>query len=446
MQPTSGTTKSKKDIDDESNGKKGYLIDSSGVPILSLSKSRQHSYGSCEEAPLGRFTESEAPVIHKKRHQIGSEVLDFGESPAAWTNAITQRASKRTSHRAASSFLPGIDGPSTPTSTGKRGFFRSLGSDTRYGNLEGLPPTSMGLIRALSKRSITSNKGKTILSLFGLDGSMAETHANPGTELGVLTNKAGRPRANADASFQIPPGSDAKSQLCACPRPSLEMDAVRSRIVSWSRYLDEISRIGANRASVASDPTPDDQLTAAVDLSLATGGEYKAQVIPNRSIRLPMQEENPWQICESTTADSRMTLGDSNNNPELTESIQPSTRVGLDLGEVSSTPKVLDTYNQDAEAVPATTAPQDGFREDIHGTTTAEQPRPTAKPTTSPSPKRTTSNTSTKFRSTSKPRAQSRDRKPFLVPGLAETRQIPEASALVRGASRTKRVVSKQRG
>lgn len=434
-------------MDNESDKGKVSLVDTLGVkrPILDSAKSRQHSYGSCDEAPIGHLTQDGTPLVHKKRHQIGSEVLDFGESPAAWPNAINQRIAKRTSQRAASSFLPGVDASSTPTSTGKRGFFRSLGSDARYGNSESLPPTSVGLIRALSKRSITSKRGKTALSLFGLDGSMADTPANSGTELGVLTNKVGRPRANADAAIQIPPGSNTKSQRCACPKPSLELDVVRSRIVSWSRYLDEISRIGANGAPMASSLTPDTELTPTIDPSCVVEAKCKARTPANQSAGLPMQEENPWQTCESTNTDSKTTSRDLNKIPELKRDIQPSMRVSLDIGEALPTNDTANISKQDVNAVSIIMALHDHCPEDTHAMTAVEQSHSTAKSTASPSPKRTTSNTSTRFNGTTKSRAQSRDRKPFVVPGLADIEQVAEASAVIRATPQAKRSVSKQR-
>lgn len=432
MQSSSDSTKVSKDIDDQPDERKKSLVDTSGVPIFNSAKGRQHSYGSCDEAPDEHIARDDTSVVHKKRHQIGSEVLDFGESPAAWPNAITQRISKRTSQRAVSSFLPGGDAPSTPLSTGKRGFFRSLGSGARHNNSESLPPTSMGLVRGLSKRSTASKRGKTVLSLFGLDGSIAETHAVSGMELGVLTNRVGRPRANADASFQISPGSDSKSQLCACPKSSLELGAVRSRIVSCSRYLDEISRISANGAFMATSSNPSTESTIAADPSWVAGGQSKAQNLGNQSASLPVQEENPWQTCDLIKVDSKTTLKDLNMNTELTREVQPSMHVGLGSGEV-------------ADAAATATTPKDDCREDTHAMTVVQQSLSTAKPIASPSPKRTASLDSIKLKSTAKSRAQSRDRKPFIVPGLADIGPVAEASTLVWAASQAKRSVSKQR-
>lgn len=236
-----------KDSVDELDKRQQSLIDRSAIPILSADRGRQQSYGSCENAQADA-SQNTPQANRNKRHQIGSEVLDFGEPPAIWQGTTTQRLSKKSSHRTPTSLLPVLDGmhdtQAVVRSASKRGFFTPFGKDVH--NAE---PESMGQV--LPKRADSVKKVKAVFTLFGLDGTMRQDYDTSGTELGVLLNKTGRPRANAIASSQLPPSSSNRSQSCACPQINLQEEATKSRTVSWSRYLDEISRIGANGASDA---------------------------------------------------------------------------------------------------------------------------------------------------------------------------------------------------
>jgi hypothetical protein len=246
-------------------------------------------------------------------------------------------------------------------------------------------------------------------------------------------------------SSQLPLSGDVDGQSCACPKPNLAVEVVGSRIVSWSRYFDEISRIGANGTSVASFSTPDAELTRTIDPIVATGGESKVHTLANGEFGVPIQEENPRQTCESSHVDSNANLKDLNKNTGVTGSVQPSTHIGLGSGEGLQIPGLFETSGQEESAVPNTTASQVDCRDGTLGTKSVEQSSANPKTTDSPSPKRTKSNNGTKLCNTSKIGTQGKERKAFINPGLAGVSEVAENGAVSRANSQAKGLVSKQR-
>lgn len=120
---------------DGSDKKRESLIDGAGFPVLGPHRTRQPSYGSCETDRCQNVEQKELHPGPEHRHKIGSEVLDFGESPAIWPGMITQRLSKTPSHRTISSLFPCFDAPdkfqSIPDFPCKKSFLKICGGEAR---------------------------------------------------------------------------------------------------------------------------------------------------------------------------------------------------------------------------------------------------------------------------------------------------------------------------
>lgn len=240
-----------KDGTNETDDRKKSPMASIGTPMLAAGQERQRSYGSCDNTRAD--AQGDPLNNHTKRHKIGSEVLDFGEPSDIWQGNTTQKLSKKSSQKKGSSALPIPDLShilqSSAEHTSKQGSVISFSRDINEQATNSITQVSSVSNARLPKRSDTLKKVKSVFSLFGLDGVTPQDQDLPGTELSILVNQTGRPRANATASRQLPFGSNIRSQSCACPKLNLESEATKSRAVSWSRYLDEISRIGANGVS-----------------------------------------------------------------------------------------------------------------------------------------------------------------------------------------------------
>lgn len=72
-------------------------LDSSGMPVLP--PVRINSYGSCEEQVQGTKPKPKSRKPHFFRHQIGSDVLDFGESPLFLSDPTSCRLMKKPSKK-----------------------------------------------------------------------------------------------------------------------------------------------------------------------------------------------------------------------------------------------------------------------------------------------------------------------------------------------------------
>lgn len=245
-------------------GRRSNAEDGQDTPILSHTSAA--SYGSCDEADRESLSKKDpGGSHHPPRHQIGSDVLDFGESSIMWPGPPNHTLPKRPSKKGLSWF--GVseaftnrseatlhcNGTHSPAAVSANRIKSPIHSKVRqFSN----PPKvsaaprvkAIDGIEAKPKRHeqrSTTSKGRTVFSLFGLDGSQAMLRVEPDTELDDLTNTMGRPRANAWSAVQ--PQSDAVKDddlqsISVLPGAVSDMH----RQLSLSRYLDEISRIGAN--------------------------------------------------------------------------------------------------------------------------------------------------------------------------------------------------------
>lgn len=259
-------------------------------------------------------------------------------------------------------------------------------------------------VRGASKRASTTNVPKTVFALFGQDDPSPKEQTDSGMELTDLTNRMGRPRANADASSQIPPGGDAKEQACACPKLYLEPDVTKSRNVSWSRYLDEISRIGANGASnVVSMPS----LCEARNFSMQT--DQPTVTNENQSVDAhavqepvvqPREDENPWRSDEALNRKPDLPSLVKKSSGELDETcdghkLPGPTEPALDI---RSPGKKFSLVLCSQQNYPAVNDVDKTVRRTSRGISVPEKPKAQLKATetASPRPKRVESSPSTR--------------------------------------------------
>lgn len=235
------------------DGSSASAADKSKVPILP--HARQASYGSCDGANDRAAGQAHtAPAGHPVRHQIGSEVLDFGEWPAQWPGLANHKPVKKPSKSGLSwlglsdalsrkSTLKRVSSALTPSHTASR---KAPPDPSIPQHLdERLKTRTMAETRAASRVTrAVSNKSKSVFSLFGLNRSQKE-QSQLGTELGDLTNTTGRPRANAISAAPDDLHTVEDEDLPSVSAWSNE-GSDRPRQLSLTNYLEEISRIGAN--------------------------------------------------------------------------------------------------------------------------------------------------------------------------------------------------------
>ncbi|KAK5955513.1 hypothetical protein OHC33_003153 [Knufia fluminis] len=219
---------------------RGTALNERGTPILP--NTRMPSYGSCDEDKAGSVAKDEPGRGHPLRHQIGSDVLDFGDSPLIWPGPLTRRLLDK-KRRMMLSWLGSSKACSSSRSTVKRKDSISA-PDTASRVQPPIPSIPHHIINRFETKlggdgpTPLTTKGKTVFSLFGLDAAQAEASANIDTELEDLTNKPARPRANA---ISVPNGrSELLKQVTQTAAPD------KPRCLSITKYLEEISKIGAN--------------------------------------------------------------------------------------------------------------------------------------------------------------------------------------------------------
>jgi len=224
-----------------------------GTPILTLN--RGTSYGSCDDNTHEVSAKQQDGRHHPRRHQIGSDLLDFGESALMWLASLCQRLLKKRANKTSSwlDFHELTTGPEvalkckdniSPLNTANRRC-PSVLSITRH-TVDCTRTTPLG-----DEETEPINKRRTIFSLFDLDFSRA---VGQDTELEDLTNKLATPRAN---TVSIPNGR--RSLL---KQATVDEAYDKPRCLSVSRYLEEISKIGANGASQSTElPEPSPTMT-----------------------------------------------------------------------------------------------------------------------------------------------------------------------------------------
>ena len=71
----------------------GSALNTQGIPILA--HNRGTSYGSCDEDAPEDSTQNWNQRRHLVKHQIGSDVFDFGDSPLMWPGPLSERLVKK---------------------------------------------------------------------------------------------------------------------------------------------------------------------------------------------------------------------------------------------------------------------------------------------------------------------------------------------------------------
>ena len=231
-----------KDEEDASNitmTRKPSIIDNQGMPILA--HSRTASYGSCGNVTPVVSAPSKNDHGHSRRHQISSDVLDFAESALMWPGQLGQTSESNPNKISSRLGFSGSCNKSEATPKSKSTSVLPTNARTlTMPRTGGTPHPSIGLVKTRSlteNRSNPANKGRTVLSLFGLNALRLPTGD---TELDDFTNKPGRPRANAVSLPNERTDLLMEDSIC---------EGRDQRSLSISRYLKEISQIGVDRDS-----------------------------------------------------------------------------------------------------------------------------------------------------------------------------------------------------
>lgn len=228
-----------------------------------LGHGRTPSYGSCNDEPqTGAPTQKHIGQAQMFRYQIGSKVFDFGESPLFWPGPLKNRLHKIPSKKVFS-WLGFSDAHNQSEAT-LPVMLKNLPPQpvpSMYGDIvyAGTPPkqeTANSASRAFKDRgnSLANNTrgngtrkvaGRSVFSLFGFDRNQIKTQ-NANGRLKDVTNAVGQPQAHAaivyDAQLE-PHKLDDETHLPAWIQTE---DGPRS--ISLTKYLEEISKVGANGA------------------------------------------------------------------------------------------------------------------------------------------------------------------------------------------------------
>lgn len=215
-------------------------LSNQGMPILA--HNRRTSYGSCDDNTREVSAKKQDSRHQPRRHQIGSDVLDFGESALMWLGSLRQRLLKKKPNKISSSL--GFSEPFTGREVALTREDNISPPDTanrRFPRIPSIPRHAVDYIETTPLGDDDHqpiNKRRTVFSLFDLSASQAE---GPDTELEDLTNKSARPRAN---TVSIP---NARTKLLK--QATVDKAYDKPRCLSVSKYLEEISKLGANGAS-----------------------------------------------------------------------------------------------------------------------------------------------------------------------------------------------------
>lgn len=219
-------------------------VDGATGPILA--NRRVASYGSCEE------TVSDDPPRTKSnrvglRHQIGSEVFDFGDS-SIWPGPVGSKPPKRPSKKAVS-WLRFSDtcNKSEGTLQRRSSLFASTDVDCNVSfHVAAVPGENK------PPKGDEKSKVNTVFTLFGLDNTRKKEADTDQIELSDLGSNSTRPRANA-ISAPNPKAEECRNGS-AHDLPAWIQTDEGPRKVSLNKYLDEIAKIGANGSQRASHP------------------------------------------------------------------------------------------------------------------------------------------------------------------------------------------------
>lgn len=213
---------------------------SQGMPILA--HNRGTSYGSCDNSDTREVSaKKQDGRHHPSKHRINSDILDFGEHALLWLGSFSQRLLKKKpskisswlgfselSDRPAAAFER-KDSVSRPDTVSRS--FPCISSMPRH-DVERIRTTRLG---GVEDKSISNRR--TVFSLFGLDVSQAECR---GMELEDLTHESARPPASMVSS-----PTEGMNQL---KQATIDEAHDKPRCLSITKYLEEISKIGANGA------------------------------------------------------------------------------------------------------------------------------------------------------------------------------------------------------
>lgn len=199
------------------------------------------------------------------RYQIGSEVLDFGESPVAWPGPLKSKLYKIPSKRALS-WLGFSDAynqsEATPSPTHQKSGPQPMTS--KRGETFDASPI-MHKAEALTSTHLASrarndlvadiehikgnNKtaGRSVFSLFGIDRTL-DSAQDENTPLRDIASTFDQLRINAEA-MRVAQIESCKQEVGSSQDlPAWIQTKDGPRSISLSKYLDEISKVGANGA------------------------------------------------------------------------------------------------------------------------------------------------------------------------------------------------------
>lgn len=213
---------------------------SQGMPILA--HNRGASYGSCDNSDTREVcAKKQDDPHHPSKHPIDSDVLDFGEHALMWLGSLSQRLLKKKPNKI-SSWLGFSELSDRPAAAfGRKNSVSRPGTvNPSFPCIPSMPRHTVECIRTtrpgdVEDKSISNRR--SVFSLFGLDASQAECR---GMELEDLTHESARPRAN-----MVSTPTEGMNQS---KQATMNEAHDKPRCFSISKYLEEISKIGANGA------------------------------------------------------------------------------------------------------------------------------------------------------------------------------------------------------